>query len=390
MTPTFTGPLRGLRVVEIGSYGPGPFGAMLLADLGADVVRVDRAAGASLVSPNDDFRTELLHRGRRSVAVDLKHPAGREVVWALVERADALLEGFRPGVAERLGIGPDDCRARNPTLVYGRISGYGQDGPLAARAGHDINFIAQSGLLSAIGRAGAPPTPPLAVAGDFVGGLTLALGVLAALLETRNSGLGQIIDAAMVDSSALLAAPFLGYLQTGDWHRERGRNLVDSGAPYYDAYLCADGRYLAVGAMEPKFYAELLRVLELDPAILPDQNDEEHWPELKAIFAARIATRPRQEWLAAAGDRDACLSPVLELDEAARHPHAVARNSYSTIAGLVQPVPAPRFSRTPAAVDRPSPAPGAHSREVLTDWQIDASRIAAWFDGGAVKEGGTG
>jgi alpha-methylacyl-CoA racemase len=351
---------------------------MLLADLGADVIRIDRLHGATLVGPNSDFRTELLNRGRRSVAVDLKNPRGAEVVLALAERADALVEGFRPGVAERLGIGPEACHARNPRLVYGRMTGYGQHGPLSQAVGHDINYVAQSGVLSLIGRAGQPPTPPLSLVGDFGGGgMVLALGILAALWESRQSGRGQVIDAAMVEGAALLATPFFGFWQTGVWG-ERGHNMVDSGAPFYDVYETADGRYIAVGAMEPHFYAELLDVLGLDPATLPDQHDRARWPELKKIFADTIRRRTRDEWVSRAAGRDACLSPVLDIDEALRDPHNVARGTFVDVAGIAQPGVVPRFDRTPAVVDRPPPLPGEHTREALATWGIDQSLIDEW------------
>lgn len=384
---SFTGPLAGLKVIEIGGIGPGPFCAMVLADLGADVLRVDRASGATLVGPNSDFRTEVLNRGRRSIAVDLKHPRGRDVVLDLVESADALMEGFRPGVAERLGIGPADCQERNPRLVYGRMTGFGQDGPMAQVVGHDINYVAQSGVLSLIGRAGQPPTPPLSLVGDFGGGgMLLALGLLAALWESRASGVGQVVDAAMVDGAALLGAPFYGFAQTGAWEPERGTNIVDSGAPFYDAYETADGRWIAVAGMEPHFYAELLDVLGLDPADLPAQNDQAAWPALKKTFAARIAERTRDAWVAAAAGRDACLSPILDVDEAPADAHNRARASFIDVAGLTQPAPAPRFSRTPATVDAPPPVPGEHTRAGLAAWGIDADRIESWAADGAIRQ----
>jgi alpha-methylacyl-CoA racemase len=386
-SPSFTGPLAGLRVVEIGSIGPGPFCAMVLADLGADVLRVDRTQGATLVGPNADFRKEVLHRGRRSVAVDLKSSAGRDVVLSLVDKADVLIEGFRPGVCERLGLGPEECLARNPRLVYGRMTGFGQDGPLAQAVGHDISYLAQSGVLSLIGRKGAPPTPPLSLVGDFGGGgMLLALGILAALWETRASGRGQVIDAAMCDGTALLGAAFYGFAQTGAWHPERGTNLVDSGAPFYDSYRTADDRWIAVGPLEPRFYAELLDVLGLDAADLPEQYDQARWPELKEIFAAHIRTRTRDQWVAAAEGREPCLHAVLDVHEAPRAPHNVARGSFADIDGIVQPVPAPRFDRTPAVVDRPPPLPGEHSRTALADWGVPEPDITAWLDAGVISE----
>lgn len=385
--PSFTGPLAGLRVVEIGSIGPGPFCAMVLADLGADVLRIDRAHGAALVGPNADFRREVLHRGRRSVAVDLKSVGGKDVVLSLVDGSDALIEGFRPGVCERLGVGPDECLARNPRLVYGRMTGFGQDGPLASSAGHDISYLAQSGVLSLIGRKDGPPTPPLSLVGDFGGGgMLLALGILAALWEARASGRGQVIDAAMCDGAALLGAAFYGFVHTGAWHPERGTNLVDSGAPFYDSYQTADGRWIAVGALEPRFYAVLLDVLGLDPADLPEQYDQSRWPELREIVAARIRTRDRDEWVAAAEGRDACLQPVLDVHEAPRDPHNAARGSFAEVDGIVQPVPAPRFGRTPAAVDRPPPVPGEHTRTALADWGVPEQTITAWLDAEVVTQ----
>ncbi|MFD4972912.1 CaiB/BaiF CoA transferase family protein [Streptomyces sp. NPDC058424] len=382
---SFTGPLAGMKVVEIGSIGPGPFCAMLLADLGADVIRVDRAQGAALVGPNADFRTELLHRGRRSVAVDLKHPDGPEAVLSLVERADALIEGFRPGVTERLGIGPADCHTRNPRLVYGRMTGFGQDGPMAQTVGHDINYVAHSGVLSLIGRAGQPPTPPLSLIGDFGGGgMLLALGILAALWESRSSGKGQVVDAAMCEGAALLGTAFFGFRQTGVW-RGRGTNIVDSGAPYYDAYETADGKWVAVGSMEPHFYAELVDLLGLERDELPSQNDRSQWPRMKEIFAEAIRTRTRDEWVARAEGREVCLTPVLEPEEAAKDPHNLARGTFVEVDGLTQPAPAPRFSRTPATVDLPPPMPGQHTREALTAWGVPEETAAAWEAVGAVR-----
>lgn len=380
------GPLAGMKVVEIGSIGPGPFCAMLLADLGADVLRIDRVRGAGLVGPNADHGAELMHRGRRSVAVDLKHPDGAEVVLELAKQSDVLMEGFRPGVAERLGIGPEDCDSRNPRLVYGRITGFGQDGPLAQHVGHDLNYVALSGVLSMIGRQGQPPTPPLNLVGDFGGGgFLLALGILAALFERQQSGRGQVVDAAMVEGSALLATCFFGFIQTGGWTAERGTNLVDSGAPFYDTYETADGRWLSVAAIEPHFYQDLVRMLGL-PDDLPDQNDRAAWPELKKLFATTLRTRTRDEWCAAAEGLNPCVAPVLEMDEAAAHPQNVARETFTRFEGLTQPAPAPKFSRTPASLRRRPPMPGEHTIEALRDWGLEAAHIDGWQRTGAIGQ----
>ena len=379
-----TGPLNGVRVVELGSIGPGPFCGMLLSDLGAEVLRVDRASGAALVGPSADFRDELMQRGRRSVAVDLKHPDGPGIVLDLVEQADVFFEGFRPGVCERLGIGPDECLERNPRLIYGRMTGYGQDGPMAQAVGHDLNYIAQSGVLGLIGRSGQPPTPPLAFAGDFGGGgMTLALGILAALVERATSGRGQVIDAAMIEGSAVLATCFFGFLQNGTWSKERGSNIVDSGAPFYDAYETADGRFLSVAAMESHFYANLLTLLELDPATLPDQNDRARWPEMKPVFAAAVRRRTLADWLERAEGVEACVAAVVTLDEIPDDEHLTARGSFVHHQGRLQPAPAPRFSRTPTALTYPPPLPGEHTREALSEWGFDAERIDTLLAAGA-------
>jgi alpha-methylacyl-CoA racemase len=383
---SFTGPLAGLKVVEIGSIGPGPFCAMLLADLGADVLRVDRTSGAALVGPNADFRTEVMHRGRRSVAVDLKHPQGRDVVLELVKAADILIEGFRPGVTERLGVGPEDCAAVNQRLVYGRMTGYGQDGPMAQAVGHDLNYVAQSGVLAMIGRADQPPTPPLSLVGDFGGGgMLLALGVVAAAWEAQRSGRGQVVDAAMVDGSALLGAAFHGFVSGGTWSTERGTNVVDSGAPFYDVYETSEGKWLAVAGMEAHFYAELLEILEIDPAALPDQNDRSRWPEMKKVFADAVRSRSRDEWVVRADGRG-CVSAVLEVEESWLHPHNVARGTFTEIAGITQPTPQPKFSRTPAEVDGPPAAPGEHTLAALAAWGVADARIEAWARTGAIAQ----
>jgi alpha-methylacyl-CoA racemase len=374
------GPLSGVRVVEVAGIGPGPFCAMLLADLGAEVVRVDRAAAAG--GDPDAARYDVLNRGRRSIAVDLKADGGAEVVLRLVAQADALLEGFRPGVAERLGIGPAECLARNRRLVYGRMTGWGQDGPLAASAGHDITYAAVGGALAHIGRVDQLPTPPLNLVADFGGGgMLLALGLLAGLLHVQRTGEGQVVDAAMVDGTALLMAPFFGASAVGFWSDERGTNLLDSGAPFYDVYRCADGEEIAVGAIEPQFFAALLAVLGLAPGSLPEQNDQARWPELRAALTWAFAGRPRSEWLERAEGRDACLAPVLTMQQAASHPHVQVRGTILERDGVPQPAPAPRFSATPAQLDRPPAVPGQHTDEVLLEWgfatdEVDALRSA--------------
>lgn len=382
------GPLDGIRVVEIGSIGPGPYCAMLLADLGADIIRLDRLDQGAPVGPGSDHRFQLLNRGRRSAGVDLKHPDAAELVLDLVAEADVLIEGFRPGVVERLGIGPKPCLARNPGLIYGRMSGFGQEGPRSREVGHDLNFIAVNGVLSAVGRAGQPPTPPLNMVGDLGGGgLILAFGILAALLHRSRSDEGQVVDAAAIDGSAILAAPLFSWFDTGQWS-ERGTNMIDSGAPYYDSYETADGRWLAVGSVEPKFYRALLEVLELDPEDLPDQDDVSAWPQMKRTFADVIRTRTRDEWCRRFDGLEACVHPVLELDELESDPHLKARGTFVRHEGLLQPAPAPRFSATPARLGLPPALPGEHTVEVLLDWGIAKERVAELERSGAI--GGVG
>jgi alpha-methylacyl-CoA racemase len=375
------GPLAGVKVVEVAGLGPAPFCAMVLADLGADVVVVDRRDRAVGADP-ESVKHNVYGRGRRSVAVDLKSDAGAEVVRRLTDQADVFIEGFRPGVAERLGIGPDELCARNPRLVYGRMTGWGQDGPLAQKAGHDIDYIALAGPLAHIGRAGQPPTPPLNLVGDFGGGgMVLALGVCAALVERATSGQGQVIDAAMVDGAALLLAPVFPAHAMGFWHEERGTNWLDSGAPYYDTYECADGSYLAVGALEPQFYAQLLVGLGLDDdPDLPGQDDEAAWPAMKERFAALFRSKLRDEWLAVFDEFDACVAPVLTMGEAPDHPHNRARGTYVEVDGVVQPGPAPRFDRTPGGLERPPAPAGHHTDEVLAEHGFDETERAALRD----------
>jgi alpha-methylacyl-CoA racemase len=364
LIPAGSGPLAGVRVLELAGIGPCPFCAMLLADLGAEVIQVDRPGPPPPVAPRD-----VTSRGKKRVIVDLKHPRGAELVLRLAERSDVLLEGYRPGVAERLGVGPADCQARNPRLVYGRMTGWGQDGPLAESAGHDIAYIAITGALHAIGRAGGPPQVPVNYLGDFGGGaMFLALGVLAALLEARQSGRGQVVDAAIVDGTAVLQAMTYGLLAGGAWTDKRGVNLLDTGAPFYDVYATADGRHMAVGALEPRFYAEFVRLLfapDGPGAGIPAQHDRNRWPELRALFAERFASRTQAEWTEVFAGTDSCVAPVLTMTEAPGHPHLAARGTYAEADGVVQPAPAPRFSRTPAAAGSLT-GPGAHTRQVLS------------------------
>lgn len=382
------GALAGVRVVEIGGLGPAPFCAMVLADHGADVLRVERPGKAQLdgAEVRDDLVAwDVLSRGRRSAAIDLRHPDGRDLVRRLASTADVFVEGFRPGVAERLGVGPDDLCERNPRLVYGRMTGWGRHGPLAARAGHDINYIGLAGPLAHIGRAGDAPAPPLNLVGDFGGGgLLLAFGICAALVERATSGEGQVVDAAMVDGAALLMAPLFGAHASGYWSDERGTNLLDGGAPFYDCYECADARHVSVGALEPKFFAALLDGLGLDAAELPDQHDRSRWPELRAAIGAAFATRPRDEWASRFGDVDACVAPVLTMGEAPGDRHLREWGTFVDVAGVAQPAPAPRFGRTPAATPTPPQVAGANTDDVLAGWGVDAAELGRLRDAGAI------
>jgi len=381
-----SGPLSGVKVVEIAGIGPGPFCAMLLADMGADVLRVDRAQAVTGSFP-DTPSLDIMNRGRRSIGVDLKQPEGVETVLKLVEQADALLEGFRPGVAERLGIGPDECHARNPRLVYGRMTGWGQDGPYAPTAGHDINYIALAGALEPLGRAGEAPVPPLNLVGDFGGGgLMLAYGLVCGILEARSSGQGQVIDAAMVDGAAVLSTFIYGLRAMGMWQDVRGSNLLDTGAPFYDTYECSDGTYVSIGSIEPQFYAELLRLTGLDKEELPHQMDRGQWGAEKERMKALFKTKTRDEWCAILeSSPDVCFAPVLSMAEAPDHPHNVARSTFVEVAGIKQPAPAPRFSRTPGSIQRPPPHAGQHTDEALAEWGFDASDITKLREAGAIK-----
>ncbi|MFP4513745.1 MAG: CaiB/BaiF CoA transferase family protein [Acidimicrobiales bacterium] len=379
------GPLSGVKVVEVAGIGPGPFCAMMLADMGAEVIRVDRA-GAVRGGDPDAPPADVLNRGRRSIGIDLKHPDGLATLLELVEGADALIEGFRPGVAERLGIGPDDCWARNPRLVYGRMTGWGQSGPYAHTAGHDINYIALAGALDAIGRAGGPPVPPLNLVGDFGGGgMMLAFGVVCALLEASRSGEGQVVDAAMVDGAAVLMTMFHAFSAMGIWHEERGTNTLDTGAHFYDVYETADAKYVSIGSIEPQFYSELLRLTGLvDEADFAAQMDRSRWPALKERLAEVFRTKTRDEWCEIMEGTDVCFAPVLSLSEAPQHPHNVERQTFVEIAGVTQPAPAPRFTRTEAEVQRPPAHAGQHTDEVLAAAGFDAARIAELRESGAV------
>jgi alpha-methylacyl-CoA racemase len=379
------GPLQGITVLEIAGIGPGPFCAMLLADMGADVIRVDRAAQVMGGDPETP-PADVLNRGRRSIGVDLKSPEGVEAVLALVEQADVIMEGFRPGVAERLGIGPDDCKARNPKIVYGRMTGWGQEGPYAQAAGHDINYIALAGALDPIGRRGEAPVPPLNLVGDFGGGgMFLAFGIVCALLEAQRSGEGQVVDAAMVDGAAVLTTMFHAFRAMGIWNDERGTNLLDTGAHFYDVYETSDGGYVSIGSIEPQFYAELLRLSGLEGEELPHQMDRSQWPALKARVAEVFKTKTRDEWCEIMERTDVCFAPVLGLGEAPRHPHNVERGTFVEEHGVVQPAPAPRFSRTQATIQRPPAHAGQHTDEVLAQFGFDADRIAKLREVGAIR-----
>jgi alpha-methylacyl-CoA racemase len=369
------GPLKGVKVIELAGIGPGPFCGMMLADMGAEVLRVDRSSSVPRQFP-DGPRADILARGRRSVGVDLKLSEGVETVLRLVERADVIFEGFRPGVTERLGLGPDVCLARNPRIIYGRMTGWGQDGPLAPAAGHDINYIALAGALHAIGRKGERPVPPLNLVGDFGGGgLLLAFGIVCALVERAGSGKGQVVDAAMVDGAAALMAIIYGAHHSGWWTDERGVNMLDGAAHFYDTYETRDGKYVSIGSIEPQFYALLLKHTGLEGADLPHQFDRSRWSEMQERLTVIFKTKTRDEWCAIMDGTDVCFAPVLSLSEAPRSAHAVARNAFRDVGGVVQPAPAPRFSRTTAELERPPAHPGEHTDEALSDWGFSADDI---------------
>ena len=368
---TFMGPLAGIRVIEMAGIGPGPFCAMMLSDMGAEVIRVDRP---SLKGTGD--KANVLSRGRRSLALDLKSAAGRQAVLELIDQADALIEGFRPGVMERLGLGPDVCLERNPRLIFGRMTGWGQSGPLAAAAGHDINYISIAGALGAMGYADRPPAPPLNLIGDFGGGaMYLLCGLLAALVERGASDRGQVIDAAMTDGTASLLSPFFGLMAMGMWTTERHSNRLDGGAHYYGSYECADGKYVSIGSLEPQFYALLLEKAGIEDPAFRDQLNQQQWPELRAKLAAVFRQRTRDQWCDLMEGTDVCFAPVLDLAEAPAHPHNQARETYVDFDGVMQPAPAPRFSRTQGRIQSSAAIVGEHSEEVLADWGFSKERI---------------
>ena len=373
------GPLSGFTVVEMAGIGPGPFCAMMLADMGADVIRIDRLAPGFLGGGGT-----IIDRGRRTIALDLKKPGATDIVLRLLDQADALLEGFRPGVMERLGLGPDECLARNPRLVYGRMTGWGQDGPLAQAAGHDLNYIAITGALHAMGHAELPPAPPLHLVGDMGGGaMMLAFGVLCGLLEAGRTGRGQVVDAAICDGASLLASAYHGKLRDGGWVNQRQSNMLDGGAHFYGCYACADGKYVSIGAIEPQFYRLLLERCGIDDPDFQQQWERAQWPQLRAKLAGIIAGRTREQWCTLLEGTDACFAPVLDFEEAPRHPHHQARGSFIETGGIVHPAPAPRLSRTPGQA-RAVPAPGAHTEELLAELGLAQAEIQALRERGAI------
>lgn len=378
------GPLSGYRIVELAGIGPAPFCGMMLADMGAEIVRIDRVEPIDL-GVHDEPALNLLNRNKRSVAIDLKNPAGADTALRLIASADAVIEGFRPGVMERLGLGPEVCLRKNPRLVFGRITGWGQNGPQSQRAGHDINYIALTGVLASIGRKGDLPVPPLNLIGDFGGGgMYLAFGVACALLEAARSGRGQVVDAAMSDGAASLMTYVFGLRAIGRWVDERGSNAVDTGAPFYEVYETADGKHVAIGAIEKRFFATFLRLIGMDPALVDQQWKVAGWPKFKKAIADRFRTRSRDEWCGLLEGADACFAPVLCLAEVADHPQNRARRTFVEHAGVVQPAPAPRFSRTPPYIRRAPPLPGQDTTEVLSDWGFNREEVANLLEQRAV------
>ena len=378
------GPLSGIKVLEFEAIGPGPFCGMMLADMGADVLLIDRPDDPRLGFGRDRW-FDVMMRGRRSATLDLKSKGGVAAALELAGKADAIIEGFRPGVMERLGLGPDALLAKNPKLVYGRMTGWGQDGPLAARAGHDINYIALTGVLNAIGRAGGAPVPPLNLVGDFGGGgMLLAFGIACGLVEAQRSGKGQVVDAAMVDGASLLAVMFSGMMAGGRWSEMRGENVLDTGAPWYDAYETKDGKYVAIGSIEPKFYEELLLRLGLQDQDLPKQLDRKGWPALRKAFSSKFLEKSRDEWCKVFEGSDACFAPVLTFTEARAHPHNVARTTFTRAGRVDQPAPGPRFSRTPGRIRNAPPERGEGGGQALRDWGFSETEISS------LKEKGLG
>jgi alpha-methylacyl-CoA racemase len=377
-----TGPLAGTHVVEFAGIGPAPFATMMLSDMGATVIRIDRPV---TTLDRKSARSDLVSRGRRSIAINLKSRRAESLVKCLIREADVLIEGFRPGTMERLGVGPDACEELNPRLVYGRMTGWGQTGPLAHTAGHDINYIALSGALGAIGRVGQAPVPPLNLVGDYGGGgMLLAFGVLAALLARDRTGRGQVVDAAMTDGSAILMSAIYGLRQAGEWKDRRGQNLLDSGTPYYDAYETADGEYVSVGALEPQFFARLIEVLGCDPGTADMHLDASQWPRLRQILTDKFRTRSQAEWSDLFAETDACVTPVMSMGEAPQHPHNAARGTFVTHHGAVQPAPAPRFSHSRTALSIPPPYPGEHTLEILAELGFDSTSTRDLLEEGAV------
>jgi len=367
------GPLQGIRVLEFESIGPAPFAGMLLADMGADVLVVDRPATTDLGLERERWY-DVMMRGKRSVTLDLKKAKSKEISLELIGRADALIEGMRPGVMERLGLGPEEALRKNPRLVYGRMTGWGQDGPLAPRAGHDINYIALAGVLHAFGRKGEAPVPPLNLIGDFGGGgMLLGFGVACALLEAARSGRGQVVDAAMVEGASLLAAMFAGFLTAGTWREARGENILDTGAPWYNVYETKDGKYVSIGSIEARFFKELVQRLRLKN--VPPQHDRRRWPAMRAMFAKAFKSKTRKQWCKVFEGSDACFAPVLTWSEARRDAHNIFRKSFIEVSGVEQPAPAPRFSRTPGAVRRAPPERGEGGAAALADWGFDDAAI---------------
>lgn len=378
------GPLKGIKIIEMVGIGPCPFASMMLADMGAEIIRI-HPIGRERLFPHLNSKLDVLARGRKSISLDVKTPKGKEALLHLISKADAIVEGFRPGVMEKLGIGPEQCFECNKKIVFGRMTGWGQNGPLAQRAGHDINYIALTGVLNAIGQKGARPAVPLNLVGDFAGGSYLAFGVVCAILEARVSGQGQIVDAAMIDSTASLAAMVYGFKAGGLWNNDRGSNMLDGGMHFYDTYECSDGKFMAVGAIEPQFYKRLIEILDIEGIDLRKQHDLSSQETMRTLLQNRFAAKTQAEWTKLFEDEDACVSPVLNWDEAIAHPHNVERSVFTDIDGVDQPLPAPRFSRTVPEIPEPPTAADENTNEILSDWGLPQSEIEALHECGAVK-----